>query len=760
MPFGVMFVNLSVLKRTLMLKQSFMCLLLCLVPVAEAESQVIYRNRAYQWKGNAIMQKPYTGKALDATHVVSDYKPLPPRMEVWNDMNPKEVNRREWKLGADIAHLPEYCSDNVLDNALYNMALEESVLAIEPDSTFRTGIAWGGVWTRDVSYSIILSLAQLHPEVAKKSLRAKVTPNNRIIQDTGTGGAWPCSTDRTIWAVAAWEVYKVTGDRKWLDYIYPIISNTLTDDMVVAYDRENNLMRGETSYMDWREQEYPQWMEPADIYSSEATVNNAVHYMAIKALAEICEAKGLEDEKAWWGNYAEAIRSGINDKLWLSDKGYYAIYLYGRRYPIVSKQCDAMGNALCILSGVADEARAKAVSSHVVSEPFGTPCIYPNLKDQYPYHNDATWPFVQGYWMKACAMAGNEEGVVHSIGALYRGAALWLSNEENYEITTGDYQQTKLNSPRQLWSVAAQVAVVPHVYFGICYEADRMTFCPFVPKVLKGDRVLKNFRYRNAVLDMKIHGHGNRIDRFMIDGQPSEAVVDGNLTGRHTIDITLSGNTLEKVGFTMLDNAYLPVTPELKRKGSNLTWDATEGSVRYQVLRNGKVVHTTEDRVYTMETAGEYAVRGVAQDGTEGYISEPTDFYEPIIIQAENYGDPDGDYLDVTRNKNIAVTIPVDIREEGDYSIDWRYSNGAGPVNTSNKCATRLMKVDRRQMAVVFPQRGSDEWDNWGFSNKHTVRLTAGRHMIGLYFTDRTENMNLDFNCAHVDCLRLTKLTE
>lgn len=36
-----------------------------------------------------------------------------------------------------------------------------------------------------------------------KSLLRKVGPTGRIIQDTGTGGAYSCSTDRMIWAVAA-----------------------------------------------------------------------------------------------------------------------------------------------------------------------------------------------------------------------------------------------------------------------------------------------------------------------------------------------------------------------------------------------------------------------------------------------------------------------------------------------------------------------------------------------------------------------------
>ena len=734
---------------------------IALLATTGLQAQTIYKNKAYQVKANEVVQGKFRGKAVSPTRVVSNYEPLAPKMEVWNDMNPKEINRRQWDLKVDISHLPQYESTNVLDNALYNMALEESVLAVEPDKTFRTGIAWGGVWTRDISYSIMLALAQLNPEVCMNSLRAKVTPNNRIIQDTGTGGAWPCSTDRTIWASAAWEVYKVTGDRDWLNYIYPIIRNTVMDDMVVAMDRETHLYRGETSYMDWREQEYPAWMEPADIYASEATVNNAVHYMALDVLTKISQELGLTKEAKRHSFAAKSLRKAINENLWLENKGYYAIYRYGRRFPVLSEQCDAMGSALTILSGIAGEERAKIISQHQVSEPFGTPCIYPNLKDQYPYHNDATWPFVQGYWMKAAAKAGNEEALLHAIGALYRGAALWLSNEENYEISTGDYQQTKLNSPRQLWSVAAQASIVPHIYFGINYEASHMTFTPFVPKVLQAKRSLKNFAYRQMTLDLTVEGYGNEIASFTLDGVEQTPEVDGSLKGHYTIHIQLANKQPNAMPMCLKDNAYLPITPIVKMNGEKLQWEATEGSATYQVLRNGEIIATTKDTHYTIQGEGEYAVRGVAEDGTLGYISEPIDKYNKVdtyfardFAKAEPHG-----YVDMTRQKNISLFIPIEVTEDGTYSLDWHYANGFGPVSTKNGCATRLMRIEGKgYRPVVFPQRGDNDWSNWGFSNKYNVELKAGKHIVGLFFNDHTENMNGEGNYAHIDYLRVIKL--
>ena len=207
------------------------------------------------------------------------------------EMNPKQKkeNIPRWKLSTDISAFPRYHSDQLLVDALYRMAIEEMQLDIRPDSTFMAGKEWEGVWTRDISYSIILSLAILNPEVSKKSLLRKVK-NKRIIQDTGTGGSWPASTDRSLWTIAAWEVYKVTGDKDWLELIYEIIKNSVQDDLEVAFDYETGLMCGESSFLDWREQSYPKWMEPVDIYLSKSLGTNAAHYMTFKVMASIEEA--------------------------------------------------------------------------------------------------------------------------------------------------------------------------------------------------------------------------------------------------------------------------------------------------------------------------------------------------------------------------------------------------------------------------------------------------------------------------------------
>ena len=100
---------------------------------------------------------------------------------------------------------------------------------------------------------------------------------SRIIQDTGSGGAWPVSSDRTTWALAAWEIYKVTGDEEWLNYAFNVIKNTLDDDLKTLRSETTGMYKGESSFLDWREQTYPKWMSNMDIYVSENLGTNVVH---------------------------------------------------------------------------------------------------------------------------------------------------------------------------------------------------------------------------------------------------------------------------------------------------------------------------------------------------------------------------------------------------------------------------------------------------------------------------------------------------
>ncbi|WP_243347769.1 MGH1-like glycoside hydrolase domain-containing protein [Parabacteroides sp. FAFU027] len=673
-----------------------------------------------------------------------------------------------WSLKKDLSAFPKYQSGYTISDALYNLALDEMVNAVEPDSTFRTGKEWAGVWTRDISYSIILSMAHLQPKVAKYSLLRKVK-NGRIIQDTGTGGAYPASTDRIIWAVAAWELYKVTGDKEWLSHAYSIIKNTIEDDLKNVYDPVTGLVRGESSFLDWREQTYPRWMQPVDIYESENLGTNAVHYQANIILSQMAKLMNDVDASVRYAGIALKIKKGINSYLWMEDKGYYGQYLYGRNFKILSPRAEALGEALCVWFGIANAQQRKSIIERVPVMDYGIPCIYPQIPGIPPYHNNAVWPFVQTYWGLASASEGNDEAVLETMAAVYRPAAMFLTNKENFVASTGDFAGTQINSSNMLWSLSGSIALVHRILFGIEFKTDSLVFHPVVPKALSGKRSLSNYKCRNAILDIEMDGFGNQVKEFELDGKALKvAALPYTLTGRHSIRIILANNEFSKSGIHKVANYTTVETPVARYANGRLTWNKIPGARSYAVLKNGKqVLNTAKTSILvTPMVYAEYQIiandaRSVASFASEPVVianSKSNKTYEAeLFVPKANLGYKNyrGEgYVEISKQANRSITIPVEADKTGVYAINFRYANGNGPVNTENKCAIRTLNIDGRFAGtIVLPQRGTNEWSNWGYTNSVQVDLTKGKHQIEICFESQNENMNVEVNQAMLDTM-------
>jgi hypothetical protein len=693
---------------------------------------------------------------------------------VLNKQSDEKHTDAEWKISKDISPYPQYKSGYILSDAIYNLSLEEMLKAIEPDSTFRTGKEWSGVWTRDISYSIILSMAHLQPRVAMFSLMRKVNAKKKIIQDTGTGGAWPISTDRMIWAVAAWEIYKATGNKDWLQQAYVIIRNSVEDDIHAAHDPETGLVKGESSFLDWREQTYPKWMQPADIYESQNLGTNAVHYQANNVLSQMATELKDINAAAKYKGIAARIKKGINEYLWLPEKGYYAQFRYGRNYKFVSPRAEALGEALCVIFGIADEARAKQVVASTPVTSFGISCIYPQIPNIPPYHNNAVWPFVQTYWLWAAAKAGNERSVSESIFAIYRPAALFLTNKENFVVDNGDFNGTQINSSVMLWSLSGNISIVQKVFFGIRFNPDGLSFEPFVPKILEGKRMLENFKYRDAVLNIEMEGYGNVIKSFLLDGkvQPKE-FVPASLKGVHTIKIILANNTNGFYDVNKVANVYSLPAPSVKFDGTKLSWDAVKEAKQYRILQNGKMVAETPKTNFVTPALvfAEYSVIALDENNVESFASEPQvvgkgnsfQFVEMEDVAGKaNYpykGFMGNGFAEISTTVNKVISIPVTVKKPGNYMVFFRYANGNGPVNTENKCAMRTLKMNGiEQGTIVFPQRGKEEWSNWGYSNSIKVTLKEGVNKLILSYEPFNENMNGEINQAMLDQVFVSRL--
>ena len=637
------------------------------------------------------------------------------------------------------------------ETELYNRAIDEMVQNKEEDGTFRTGELWGGVWTRDLSYSAILGLAHLEPEIVKTSLMRKVDAKGRIIQDTGTGGAWPCSTDREIWAVAAYEVFLETGDMSWLRQVYPIIKRSLEADMVSVYNPKTGLFRGESSFIDWREQSYPAWMQPADIAASECLGTNAVFYRAFQVMSFMasCLGPSRASDVKYYSEVAVSLKNAINRNLWQDKEGWYAQYIYGRGARYVSGRSETLGESLCILWGIASQQQAIRIVSNMPVSKFGPTIFSPQISSVGPYHNDAVWPFVTSFYGMAAAKTGNSAAVELALDSNMRVSLQFGSNMENIVASDGSIN-TALNSRRQLWSVAGYSGLIRNVLLGINYEAEGIRFSPVVPASMKGCRKIENFKYRNMTLDVEVIGEGKIMKSCQLDGKDLPyAFIPASLTGHHSVVIMLTSDYYAPKDTIKIGPVEWDLNcPKAVLSGNTLSWESVAGADSYRVFRNGSIVHETEGLNCTLSAPGEYCVMATSESGKYSFVSEPRSYLPKRIIVK----------YDVLLDNKLGqqAKCEFDIPKSGRYLLSFLYSNGNGDITTFNKCATRTVFVDKEQKgAVVMPQRG-DSWEDRGFTQPMEVYLEAGSHVLVIKYLEDNINMNVGVDSARIHAIWLT----
>ena len=331
-------------------------------------------------------------------------------------------------------------SGNVMLDGLYAMAVHEamqnSVSQIKdgaygngtpiPLEAFQTGEFWTYVWTRDLSYSVNLALAEFDPPRAVSSLLFKTSVTkptvtggftNQIIQDTGSGGSYPVSSDRVVWALGADETLKFLPDgerEKFLQQVYPILHDTIEQDRRLVFDTADGLYRGEQSFLDWREQTYPGWTKDnvLAIAMSKALSVNSADYFLLKTAASYANRLGRRDEAARYAHWAEALKKSVNKHFFDPEAGLYSTYLLSDGiFEIRVHRYDLLGESLAILSGIAGQSEAESVLKNYPVGPHGPPVVWPQEQTVPIYHNQAIWPFVTAFWIKAARQAGNVRAV-------------------------------------------------------------------------------------------------------------------------------------------------------------------------------------------------------------------------------------------------------------------------------------------------------------------------------------------------------------
>jgi hypothetical protein len=232
-------------------------------------------------------------------------------------------------------------------------------------------------------------------------------------------------------------------------------------------------------------------------------------------------------------------------------------------------------------------------------------------------------------------------------------------------------------------------------------------------------------------------------------------------------------NTAARINKVAL--AFSPHTPVVTHTAGALAWEQVAGAVRYKVLKNGRLLLSTQVRTVKVpaQEYAEYQVIAVDTGGHESFANEPVivaagqvrQLYELETLAAKATlpytGFSGTGFVALSKQANTRLRLPVSVPQTGWYAIDFRYANGAGPLHGSNTCALRTLRNGRNQIGtMVLPPRGTGQWSDWGFTNAVQVRLTGGSHILSLTFEPANENMEGEGDEVLLDYMRLTRIKE
>jgi hypothetical protein len=741
------------------------------------------------------------------------------------------------------AALPTVRSGNLAFDALFALAGHEmrldSVKEIRdgnyngnkpvPCDCFETGEKWHYVWTRDLSYAADLGLGLLDPQRVRNSLLFKLAgwrdgigkapqvagtmEGLQIVQDTGSGGSWPVSTDRITWAFAAEEVLKSLAPSERQAFAataLEALSNTIENDRVAAWDGASGLYTGEESFLDWRDQSYASWIpdDLSSMASSKALSTNVGHYKALTLAAMLAREQGDQARAARYEQWARDLKRAINARLWLDDAGMYSSLTAGHFDGAPLHKFDWLGQSLAIVTGVADEARARRILASYPHGAMGAPVIWPQQPGMPVYHNRAMWPFVTAYGLRAAASGRNVAVADAAYDSLMRGAALNLSNMENLEWLSGqsvllDEAHPELigpviNSKRQLWSVGAYLGMVVRNVFGVSTTNEGIVLAPFVTAKLRGgvfaatDTVaLHKLRLRGHLLDVTLRlpavdgaaasGY-YAVERILLNGKPAGPSIRWTELGAHNqIEIVLGKlqageQAIRRVNADPYQESPAvfgprePAIANLKRDAggfATLTIEGKDaGDVRYNIYRDGKLVAAKlAAGAWTDRRASATACYAVeaeyAGSGNRSHHSRPRCLDAGVEIAATDprvnagvpLAAPDARF-DEPRLANWGkpqdrftvkdLRVPV----AGEYAVQLRYHNGANQVNLGISGGVKWLALKDESGAIVA--QGVVQLPHARLAKVHTpavysTPLAARLKKDGVYRVEMSDFYNMSY---------------
>lgn len=392
------------------------------------------------------------------------------------------------------------------------------------------------------------------PEVSHTTLFAVCDKNEKgvpVIQpDVQT---W----DQIVWAVGAYNYYLVTGDRDFLRIAHGIIGRALEGHRKNRFNENYGLFVGGSFFNDGISG-YPLSCHQQGLTDSFAPSHpsvekimclstNCLYCEAYRIYGRISELLGFTEKAETAKAYHRELKEAINGLFWSNSLSRYRYIIFPDGKTDSSQELG--GHALAVLFDICPEEKRSVLFENLVISDAGAVSIWPPFEGLYSddkpgRHNNVIWPFLNGLIIEAAAKCGLYNLVgkeTESLTALFKGSKFKLF--EIYSPYTkkvfGGWQTGRVwDSCRdQTWSATCYIGAFIHGIFGIRTEEKGIRFAPCVPERLK-DCELSGIKIRDNYISVKIHGYGNKIEKFLLDGKECEPFTEWN-NKSHQIEIVM-----------------------------------------------------------------------------------------------------------------------------------------------------------------------------------------------------------------------------
>ena len=366
---------------------------------------------------------------------------------------------------------------------LWRIALsdvESNIVETEDGKYFGAGKSFGVVvFTRDISYSGVLGLNKLYPEIMKQSLRATRDVRLRLgfkvqkeyvldnidvqwqpeeISEVGFAQKYHTNsycrrTDDVVWLWCAFDLFSKHGTEEDWDWVYKMGNKFFEEFYDPFFDSDDDLFYGQASFIDihnamHKATGYPQDWDLKDCILVKSLSTNCLYVRGLEVMAAVSVKLGYEKEAEKWEVRASYLRKAIRDNLLNSDGTF--TYFKDKNGNLQPRR-EALGSALAVLLEIieGEEARA-ALRNYPVTE-AGVPLFHPFFPEDNYYHNNTSWPFVDTFFIKALEKSDGKDRTELNSRLLARTC---VDDGTFHEVV--DFRDKKVKgSGSQLWTAAS-----------------------------------------------------------------------------------------------------------------------------------------------------------------------------------------------------------------------------------------------------------------------------------------------------------------